>query len=305
MTDDARRWRLLVIDDDAGVHREAARALGDDPDLEIAHARKSGDGIRMALEDRPDVILLDLNMPGVDGFKVCRLLKDNDATRHIPVLFLTADASMGHLERAFDCGAADYLRKPVDPIELRARLRAALHDKRRVDRLREQARVDALTGLLNRSALDDALAAATAIHARMGHPIGFILFDVDHFKRINDACGHAVGDDVLRMIGRTVRGRCRPYDTACRFGGDEFGVLFGQTEGDEARQVAQRLLAAIADGELEVGDGTVRITVSAGLATTAEFDGPLDPGDLFKAADAALYRAKAEGRNRLCVGVPS
>ena len=118
--------RILVIDDDVTTHHEVEEALSDQPDVYVMHAEAPGDGIRLALDQRPDLILLDINMPGMDGFKVCRLLKESQATRQIPILFLTVDTNMRHLERAFDCGAADYLRKPVNEIELRARVRTTM-----------------------------------------------------------------------------------------------------------------------------------------------------------------------------------
>jgi diguanylate cyclase (GGDEF)-like protein len=285
--------------------REALTAAGAERSLidRVLHADLPGDGIRLALERRPDVILLDINMPDMDGFKVCRLLKENAATRDIPVLFLTVDTNIIHLERAFDCGANDYIRKPVNPIELRARVRVALRDKQLVDLLKEQARIDALTGLMNRAALDDALYAAASAWERTSQPAAFLMLDIDRFKEINDSFGHGVGDAVLRAVGSTIVTCCRPYDTAGRFGGDEFGVIFGQVEGPDAHCAATRLLRELRRVEVSAAGAPIGFTASAGLASTSEFDRVFAPEELVKAADAALYRAKQEGRDRLIVAI--
>ena len=226
----------LVIDDDPSVARLVRDSLVPRTVDAVAAASQPGDGIRMAMEDPPAVILLDINMPGIDGFKVCRLLKENPATRDVAVLFLTVDQNIVHLARAFDCGATDYIRKPVNPIELEARVRAAIRQRNMMQLLREQARIDALTGLLNRAGLDDSLAAAAAAFDRTGAPVSLLLLDVDHFKDINDQRGHGAGDEVLRTIGATARRECRPLDTPCRLGGDEFAIIFGHTEGPNARR---------------------------------------------------------------------
>lgn len=293
---------VLVIDDDQAVHDLVARALAPRIADRVLSARRPGDGIRMALEERPDVVLLDVNMPGMDGFKVCRLLKENTATRHVPVLFLTVEQNVVHLARALDCGASDYIRKPVNPIELEARVRVAFRDKQLVDLLREQARIDALTGLLNRAALDDALTGAAAAWERNGTPVALLLLDVDRFKEINDTAGHGVGDEVLRAVGRTVRACSRPYDTACRFGGDEFAVVFAQVDAKSALCAARRLMDRLRSVEAPTGAGRRPFTVSAGLVSVDGVEGSFAPPDLFKAADAALYAAKRAGRDRLVVG---
>ena len=294
--------RALVIDDDESTIGFVRAALLPRFVDEISSALLPGDGIRIALETRPDLILLDINMPEMNGFEVCRILKENEGTHDIPILFLTVHTSAAQLARAFDCGAADYIRKPVDEIELQARVRVALNDQRLVRDLREQARIDALTSLNNRTALDDAVASVVSAHERTGTPAGLLMLDVDHFKDINDHYGHGVGDEVLRSIGQVVRATCRPYDTPCRFGGDEFAVVFRHTEGDEALAAADRLLAALRQIEIQTGDRTLCFTVSAGLATTLDCEDIFEPGDLMKAADRALYCAKANGRNRIEVG---
>jgi diguanylate cyclase (GGDEF)-like protein len=293
--------RVLVIDDDAAIHEEVERSLRPNIIDSIISAYVPGDGIRLAFETPPDVILLDINLPDMDGFKVCRILKENGATRDVPVLFLTIDTNVVHLARALDCGATDYIRKPVNPIELQARVRVALRDKQLVDLLREQARIDPLTGLWNRAALDDALLAAASAHERTGQPASYLMIDMDNFKTVNDSYGHGIGDQLLRGAGQAIKFSCRPYDIPCRFGGDEFGVIFGQVEGRDAQCAAQRLLAELTRVTVLAGEHPIRVQTSAGLATSDALRDGFSAQDLLKAADSALYRAKQGGRNRLIV----
>jgi diguanylate cyclase (GGDEF)-like protein len=295
---------LLVIDDDQSIHSAVEELLDGVVDW-ILKAQQPGDGVRIAIQQRPDVILLDINMPQMDGFKVCHLIKENESTRDIPILFLTIDQNVDHLAKALDCGGSDYILKPFNAIELDARVRVALRTKRMFDMLREQARIDALTGLKNRVAMDDALLSAISAHERTGQSLAFLMIDLDHFKDINDTYGHGVGDSVLRRIGSTIRAQCRPYDVACRFGGDEFCVILGHTEGSDAEQVAARIMNGIRDVEVRAGGAPVTVSSSAGLVSAAEMQNDFEPSDLLKAADEALYRAKHQGRSRLVIGPAS
>ncbi len=294
------RSRVLVIDDDRPIF-EKVRALLEGIVGEVTWAGKPEEGIRQAINEQPDLILLDINMPRLDGLKVCRHLKETDAVRDIPVLFLTVERNVASLARALDCGGTDYILKPFNEVDLRARVRAALRTKRMIDLLKKQARIDALTSLSNRAALDQALDSAVASHTRHGQPFALLMLDVDHFKEVNDSHGHGVGDDVLREIASVLRSCCRPYDTPCRFGGDEFGVVLGQTDGHDANRVSTRILESFGGIRIKCTGGPISITCSAGLATTSELNDDFAAADVVKAADEALYRAKSEGRNRLCV----
>ena len=184
------------------------------------------------------------------------------------MLFLTIDRDVRHLEKALDCGGTDYILKPFNKLELLARVRAALRTKRMIDLLKVQARIDALTGLKNRASLDDALEAATSAHSRMGQPITLLMIDIDHFKRINDSHGHGIGDEVLRQVGSAIRVACRPYDTACRFGGDEFAVVFSDTQGFDAEQAAKHahVVLAVAVRAPAVEDGHLHAHAVLGRA---------------------------------------
>jgi diguanylate cyclase (GGDEF)-like protein len=293
---------LLLVDDDRSIHDAVERGLAGRVGR-VVHAYDPADALRLAVVERPDVILLDVNLPRMDGLKLCRHLKELPATRDVPILFLTVDGHAEHVARALAIGATDYIRKPFDPVELCARVGAALRLRRMIDLLRDQAWIDPLTGLKNRAAFDDALAAAVAAHERVGQPFALLLLDLDDFKALNDEHGHGVGDEVLRRVASAIRSCCRPYDTACRFGGDEFAVVYAQTEGPAARRAAERALETLSTVRVSAERGPARVRCSAGLACTQgrRDPGELSPAGLVKAADAALYEAKRAGRNRLVV----
>ncbi|HEX9813912.1 MAG TPA: diguanylate cyclase [Myxococcota bacterium] len=295
---------VLVIDDDASIHRAVERRLEGVVD-QVLKADSPTKGLQIAIQDKPDVILLDVNMPQIDGFKVCRHLQENPTTHDIPILFLTADDNPDNLAKALDAGASDYISKPFNAVELEARVRVALRTKRLIDLLQERARIDALTGLNNRAAMDDTLIAATSAFHRTGQPLALLMIDLDHFKEINDTYGHGVGDDVIRRVGMAIRAGCRPYDIACRFGGDEFGVILAQTDSSCAEQVSERILDRINQIKIRAGSDEIEIACSGGLASASEMPSDFEPAELLKAADEALYLAKSEGRNRLAVATPS
>jgi two-component system cell cycle response regulator len=288
----------LIIDDDSAVHVALEEHLGDVV-TRIIHASTPEAGLRKALTERPSLILLDINMPRMDGLKVCRLLKESESTRDIPVLFLTVDQNVQHLAKALECGGSDYIRKPFNPVELLARVRAALRTKQMIDLLRDQARIDGLTGIRNRAALDEALVAAVSLFDRSGQPLCVLMLDIDHFKAVNDGSGHGVGDEVLRSVGGLIQRSCRPSDAACRFGGDEFGVVLVDTDEKGGMLVAERLLESIRELRVTTESGPLSITASAGLAPSGRQSGTFASADILKAADDALYQAKSAGRNCL------
>ena len=291
---------ILVIDDDASIHRAVERHLDGVVD-QVLKADSATKGLQIAIQEKPDLILLDVNMPQIDGFKVCRNLQENPTTHDIPILFLTADQNPDNLAKALDAGASDYISKPFNAIELEARVRVALRTKHLIDLLQEKARIDALTGLHNRAQLDDALVAATSAFHRTGQSFALVMIDLDHFKKINDTYGHGVGDEVLRRVGASIRASCRPYDTACRFGGDEFGVILAQADIACGKVISGRILGRINDIKIRAGGDEIKVACSGGLASAAGMPIDFEPADLLKTSDEALYSAKSEGRNRLAI----
>ncbi len=296
--------RILIIDDDQHIYHSVDGMLADIVE-ETLWAPLPERGIAMALQDAPDVILLDMNMPNMDGLKVCRHLQETDATRDIPIVFLTVERNVASLARALESGASDYILKPFNEVDLRARVRVALRAKQLVDLLKEQARIDPLSGLANRAALDETINAQIASYERHEQPFALLMLDLDHFKERNDRYGHAVGDDLIRVLAKELLISCRPYDKPCRYGGDEFAVVLGQVEGDQAVQAARRILGSVSNVAVKVGGHEIDITCSAGLVSTADLSERLTLKALFEAADAALYEAKEAGRDQLCLAKPS
>ena len=222
--------RLLLVDDDVESLAVAQARLADD-EIEISCATGGRAGLEAAKSQNPDLILLDLDMPDMSGFDVCRILKADPELCMIPVLFLSGSGTPGDKVRGLDLGAVDYITKPFDDFELRARVRAAMRTKQLQDLLIEHAHIDPLTGLPNRRALMDRLQMEWARMQRHGGKLSFIMADIDYFKRVNDAYGHSIGDKVLQEVARTIARQCRESDLPARYGGEEFAVVVP----DEAR----------------------------------------------------------------------
>jgi two-component system, cell cycle response regulator len=295
------RPRLLVVDDDADT-REALQLLLD-PEYEVITAVDGQEALDTALTKHPDVILLDLNMPRLNGFQVLERLRADPATVDIPVLVVSARGENAVKVRGLDLGAVDYLQKPYSLSELRARVERTLRLLRSQAALREQAQTDALTGLANlrafRTRLDEESKRARRYHT----PLTCVMADVDQLKPINDELGHAAGDRAIAAVAAVLREELRETDFGARYGGDEFVVLLPQTGADEGRVYAERVCARLRQTELLVGDRRVALTASLGVACqTPEHDE--GPEALVHAADAALYVAKRAGGGRLSVAAP-
>ncbi len=251
--------------------------------------------------------ILDGQMPGLDGVEVCRRARTLPADRYVYIILLTARGGKEEVAHGLDSGADDYLRKPFEPVELRARLRVgsrtlALHAELIAARetLRAQATRDTLTGMLNRGAVLDVLGREIDRSARQGTPLGLLLADVDHFKRVNDTFGHAAGDAVLREVARRLGDVVRPYDRLGRLGGEEFLLVLPDCDAAETVRLGERLCVRLAAEPVDFAGGSVAVTASIGAAAR-EPDAPVGAEALLQAADAAMYRAKRAGRNRVGV----
>lgn len=294
-----RPQSILIVDDDPAIVQllgEMLRPLG-----ELRFALSGEQALAMTAAYTPDLILLDINMPGLSGLDVCRRLTANPNLIDVPIIFVTGQNDLSSEVEALEAGAVDFIAKPLAiPIVL-ARVRTHLRLHQLTQALKQTARTDALTGLPNRRALDEELAAEWRRACRRAEPLSLLLLDVDHFKAFNDSHGHSAGDDCLRIVGQTIAAFLkRPSDFAGRYGGEEFAVILPATDEAGARQVANALVRTIADtvvipaGSLE----RIGVTISIGV-TTAPFPA-LDHsiGAFVDGADAALYRAKRNGRNR-------
>lgn len=291
---------VLIVDDSPANIHILAESLQEEYDVLVA--TRGLQALEIAFRDpQPDVILLDMVMPEMNGHEVCRALKEDDRTRNIPVIFVTADVSWETEQQSFELGAVDYVTKPFSIPVVRARVRTHVTLKLRTDILEHLAQIDGLTGIANRRSFDKAFASEWQRCARQDAPLSLILADVDHFKAYNDTYGHGAGDKCLRGIARIMEEHAaRTGDLAARFGGEEFALLLPFTSHEGAMQVAERLRARIAEWVIDSGTETARrVTISTGCATMHPTTGT-DENVLSRAADDLLYKAKNEGRNRVC-----
>jgi two-component system cell cycle response regulator len=249
----------------------------------------------------PRLAVLDWQMPGLDGIEVCRRLRQEGDQPYPYLLLLTGLGGRREMLEGLDSGADDFLTKPFDEAELKARLAAGRRIVELQERLRVLATRDALTGLWNRAAVLDRLDRELARAGREGHPVGVLLADVDHFKRINDSLGHLIGDAVLRQTALRLLDALRPYDAVGRYGGEEFLVVLPGCSGATAAALAERLCERVAEGTVECDSLPIGVTISVGVAARERASGS-DAADLLRAADGALYRAKGAGRNRVVLG---
>lgn len=296
---DASGACVLAIDDSQDVLDLLAVRLRPEG-LVLVTGKSYEEGLALATQLRPDLILLDVDMPEHSGLDLCRRLKEETATRNIPVIFLTGSDDVNTKVHGFDLGAVDYVTKPFHPAELRARVRSALRMKRAQDMLTQKAQVDALTGLRNRAYMDERLAAEIKGAARSGRPLSLVMIDLDHFKSLNDGYGHPFGDLVLQRVGDFLPRSIRPCDVACRYGGEELAIILADTPIAGAYTVAERIREQVRALALAPRGKPVVVTASLGIAELGDVeqtDGEVRPGTLIAAADAALYVAKREGRD--------
>lgn len=293
------RPKILVVDDVPDNIQILSHALKDDYEIYIATTGQKA--VDIARSKLPDVVLLDIMMPGKDGYEVCAELKADPLTRDIPVIFITARNDVEDETRGLEAGAIDFISKPISPPIVRARVHNHVRMKRQADILRRLSFVDGLTGIANRRHFDEMLDKGWRRCARAATPLSIVMIDVDHFKAFNDHYGHQGGDDCLKLVaGVLARQVGRPDDLVARFGGEEFACLLPSTDAAGARDVAARMLEAVRAAQLaHAGSGvSPYVTVSLGVATG--WPSPENAAeDLLGMADQLLYQAKMGGRNGL------
>lgn len=296
------RQKVLIVDDLDLNRAFVAEVLGDL--CRPLAAADGGEALRIALAEQPELILLDVRMPGMGGFEVCRMLKENPLTAPIAVVFLTAAGEEADEETGLNLGAMDYITKPFSTPILRARVRNLLQAQAQRSQLARLSHQDGLTGIANRRSFDEVLDLAWQRHGRLAEPLAMLLVDVDAFKPFNDNYGHQFGDDALRRIAARIE-MCtrREGDLAARYGGEEFACILSKTDADGALQVAEAVRAAVEALGIVHGFSCVgpQVTVSVGCASLVPTIGT-GPEALIAAADRGLYAAKHGGRNRVARG---
>jgi diguanylate cyclase (GGDEF)-like protein len=293
----------VLIADDSLVVRAVVRSGLEEEGYQVDEAEDGSAALAQCRRSAPDVILLDVEMPGLSGHQVLAQLKADDVLKDIPVVFLTARTSMDDVLTALRGGAHDYLKKPFEAAELVARVGAAAKVKKLQDRLRERnddlervSRTDMLTGLNNRRHMDEELTRQHSIARRNRHDLGLVMLDIDH------TYGHAAGDQVLCEFAQRLLSQLRAGDIAGRWGGEEFLVILPNTDLGGARQLAERIRAATAATPITAEGHHLTVTVSGGCAI-----GPAaSPDVLVSIADTQMYQAKQAGRNRIvAIGHPT
>jgi len=315
----SEQGRVLVVDPEPMVRELVRRRLGEEG-LATVTSASGREALAEAGRGEVDVILLSASLPDGDGLEVLARLRAMPSLEGVSIALMATQRDAESLGRGLAQGADDYLRKPIDRVELAARVHALLRLRRHLAELRRKserleelnaalerlATHDALTGAANRGSLESRLDAEVERWWRYRQPLSVVMLDVDHFKKVNDTYGHGAGDAVLRGVAATLTAAVRKVDFVARYGGEEFVVVAPSTDAAGALMLAERVRAAVAASSVEVValDGArtpVRVTVSLGVvsATASPEAAPLRAGDLLARADEALYRAKQGGRDRV------
>ncbi len=295
--------KILVVDDEDET-AQVLRGWYKGRPFEIVEAKDGDEGVRLAVSENPDIILMDVMMPRTSGIEASRRLKADPATSAIPVILLSARREPQTKREGFDAGIDQYVEKPFHLDEMDARIRSMIEKGKTYLKLKEEATIDEKTGVANYRVFYTKLRDEWERSVRYALPLSIVMLDLDDFKRVNDTVGHPAGDRVLREFAMLVSGGARGTDLAARYGGEEFAMILPHTARERAVRVAERIRAAVADFSFLEPDHPLRVTVSAGVATFASGPDIASAEQLLAAADRALYAAKKAGKNRVVVHEP-
>jgi diguanylate cyclase (GGDEF)-like protein len=271
------------------------------PSYDIVVATNGRKALEIAQTQRPDLILLDIMMPELDGYAVCRLLKEDDRTKNIPVIFITAKDQTDDELRGLEMGAVDYITKPFQVTIVKARVRTQLDLKRKYDLLESMVSLDGLTEIPNRRRFDEVLEQEWRRMQRAGQSLAALMIDIDYFKNYNDAYGHAAGDACLKAVARALsQSLHRPADLMARYGGEEFAAILPETNAAGALALGEKLRLNVENLRIphEHSSAAAYVTISVGSASALPAGGG-PASALVEAADAMLYKAKQAGRNQV------
>ena len=302
---DAKPGHILLLESQEHLAATVTGYLND-----ASHAverASSGDEAWTKLESMsPDLIIVNLRLAGEDGLRLCSQFRTKEETRHTPILLIISADDLEELAKGLDLGVTDYLVRPFDRNELLARTRTQIRRRRYHDQLRSMldnsvsmAYTDSLTGVYNRRYMSAHLDRQIMEIGDTLKPVSVILFDLDHFKAVNDTHGHGAGDEVLKGVAQRVGSGIRDFDMLARYGGEEFVIIMPNTPADVAAAVAERLRKSLESTNFELEGGkALEVTASLGVATTSD---PMETAEsLLQRADDALYSAKNSGRNQVC-----
>ncbi|WNK01226.1 diguanylate cyclase [Thalassospiraceae bacterium LMO-JJ14] len=297
----ATNAKILIVDDEPlniEVMSGTLEELGD-----ILFASSGEEAIELAARENPDIIILDIMMPGMDGYEVCRKLKETPGAENIPVIFATALSDHTDEAKGFEIGAVDFVTKPIVAPVVVARVKNHLQLKRYRDYLETIAFVDGLTGIPNRRSFDQHIRSEWQRAIRSGSELSLLLVDIDHFKQYNDTYGHQAGDACLTLVAKALSSSVhRPGDQVARYGGEEFVCVLPSTNIEGAEMIGATLRDAVNFLKIPHKSSSVcgHVTISVGGAAIKP-DQSNDIGDLISDADANLYKAKSQGRDRVIV----
>lgn len=295
---------VLIIDDSESVRNRVKRALEDKRVFDRFLLAGDGvEGFKLLLGNRVDLVLCDIVMPGIDGFRFLSLIQSKPEYADVPVIMLTGQEDVRAKVRGLELGASDYLTKPFHDEELVARVKVHLKIKALQDELRDKnvrleelSNTDGLTKITNRRHFMEIFELEFMRAERYRAALTYVMIDLDHFKKINDQYGHLVGDRALVTCANVLREGLRAHDIVARYGGEEFALLLPETDLAGARVVAERYRKRIEDTVVSIGEHTIKLTASLGVACCPH-DDVKSVDDLIRLADDALYEAKQAGRN--------
>lgn len=298
--------RILLVEDDDKDTRIIQAMLAGEP-YDVEHVKAGEEALAKLQKEQFDLVLLDIILPGLDGFEVCRQLKGLHQSQDLQIILITCLSDLDNKVRGVELGADDYLIKPVNSRELKARMKVLIKKRRHMDQLRNNcesainsAICDGLTGLHNQTYFKKFLDLEIKRAGRQKYPIGLVIIDVDDFKKINDDMGHLTGDLMLKELARLIKNSIREIDLSARYGGDEFVVVLPYSDHSEARQMVDRLQGILVQwgNSAEKPPNCKPITLSIGVAFYPDHGASVD--ELIRRADEALYQAKSDGKNRCC-----
>lgn len=296
-----KKSRILIIDDDPD-NRKLVSDILEWANYEILSTVKAEEALQMMENEHPDLIFLDIGMPGLNALETVPKLRSKN--NYTSLIFLSAKSDVNDVIKGLDLGADDYISKPFDPRELLARTRCQLrikqlHDdlKKANEKLQELINIDDLTGLYNMRSLYSRLDQEINRALRFGRYVSVLMMDMDHFKNVNDQHDHLFGSFVLSEIGHLIKKNIRRIDFAARYGGDEFLIALTETDMHGTQFFAERLREKIANHIFTNGKDTIQLTASIGFSIMGPNNEQIDARELVRSADRALYRAKNSGRN--------